>query len=405
MRVLVVSGGYPMLDRSAGELRFSKIVDALSGIAETDFCALRAALHAKRLGSEACEAYRRRILDLGVTDVTPALFTALKRKTYDVLFFEYYFNADRMTCDMARFSSPRSRIIIDSVDVHFNRLIAKARVTGSADDEQIAQAVRNEELCAYRRADLVVAVSNEDKAAIAKEDESIAVEIVPTFHSLHPPDAARERIPNSLIFIGAFRHTPNVDAVLYFVRDIMPLVLRHVPDLRLTIVGSDPPPELRSLESASIRVTGFVADTTPYLHSHAVSVAPLRYGGGLKGKVGEAMAHGLPVVTTSMGAEGFGVRPGEHVLVGDGPAEFAAHVLSLLRDPSLRERVASAGYEFVSRNFSDDSVLQRVKCMLEHVQQVRPRRLSLRTRLRLRAQELYERHLGWRFPPSTGESR
>jgi glycosyltransferase involved in cell wall biosynthesis len=104
-----------------------------------------------------------------------------------------------------------------------------------------------------------------------------------------------------MIFVGGFRHEPNIDAVVYFCEEILPRVKNVIPEARFTIVGSYPPVEVKNLNNEYITVTGHVSSTTPYLQESYVSVAPLRYGAGMKGKIGEAMAHGLPVVTTTKG--------------------------------------------------------------------------------------------------------
>src|SRR5262249_38799860 len=153
-----------------------------------------------------------------------------------------------------------------------------------------------------------------------------------------PALAARRR--GSLLFVGGFQHAPNADAVLWFVREVRPRLLRIVPDIEVVLVGSSPPPEIRAfVESIGVRLTGYVPDTAPYLDRAWVSIAPLRYGAGMKGKVGEAMAAGLPVVTTSIGAEGMELEDGVTALVADTPEAFAEAVRRLCTDDALHQGI------------------------------------------------------------------
>ena len=130
-----------------------------------------------------------------------------------------------------------------------------------------------------------------------------------------------QRVPRSLLFVGGFQHSPNPDAVLFFCRQVLPLVRRSLPGVTVTIVGDAPPKEVIALSSAQITVTGWVPHVEPYLASHCISIAPLRFGAGLKGKIMEAMGTGLPVVTTSVGAEGMELVHGATAHAPPGPTD------------------------------------------------------------------------------------
>jgi glycosyltransferase involved in cell wall biosynthesis len=211
--------------------------------------------------------------------------------------------------------------------------------------------------------------------------------VLPNVHAVYPPADPAMAMPNSMVFVGGFQHEPNVDAMLYFCGEVMPLIKKQIPNARLSIVGSNPPAAIQALASESIDVTGYVPDTTPYLEKSSVSIAPLRYGAGMKGKIGEAMSHGLPVVTTSVGAEGFGMTPGEHILVGDSAAEFAEHVIRLMQDQTLHERIRLAGWEFIRSRYSVDAVASLCQVAIQEILK----------RLRFTARELYAKHVAWRL--------
>lgn len=154
------------------------------------------------------------------------------------------------------------------------------------------------------------------------------------------------------MFLGGFNHPPNVDSVVYFAEEIFPLITSKLPDICLYIVGSNPPREVLSLQSSNIKVTGLVPELTPYFESSRVFVAPLRYGAGVKGKIVQSMAHGLPVVTTSIGAEGMGLIDGENALIADTPQEFAAQVIRLYNDEELWYRLSANSIKHVEKNYS-----------------------------------------------------
>jgi glycosyltransferase involved in cell wall biosynthesis len=159
----------------------------------------------------------------------------------------------------------------------------------------------------------------------------------------------------TLIFVGVMSYGPNVDAAAYLIDQIVPRVRKEIPDLEVYIVGRDPSPELREKASrqAGVHVTGFVDDVKPYLERSAVAVVPIRYGAGIQNKLLEAMAMEVPVVTTELAAEGLrlmgGSNPPLHV-AGDAE-EFTQRVVTLLRDPVERARLARQGRQFVQRNY------------------------------------------------------
>lgn len=153
----------------------------------------------------------------------------------------------------------------------------------------------------------------------------------------------------TLVFTGLFTHRPNYDGLMYFLDRIFPLVLRRAPSARLFVVGKDPPRRLAARACSNVVVTGFVPDVRPYVARAQVFVIPLLSGGGIRGKALEAMAMRRPIVTTSVGVEGIGVRDGESVLVADSPEEFAGAILLLFANRELREQLCARAFEFVKR--------------------------------------------------------
>ena len=203
--------------------------------------------------------------------------------------------------------------------------------------------------------DAVLAVSDEDRQAL-QEAAGRAVDITVTPIAVDTDEVAvveREADPNHILHIGTMYWPPNVDAVSWFVREVYPLIRQQRPDVQFDVVGSRPPAELLTLNDAGlgIHVTGYVEDPTPYQRRAAVMVIPLLAGGGMRVKILNALAEGIPIVSTTLGHEGIEVTPGRDILVGDTPEEFAAQVLRVLDDPELGRSLAANGRRLVVEKY------------------------------------------------------
>ena len=176
------------------------------------------------------------------------------------------------------------------------------------------------------------------------------------------------------VFVGSMDWLPNIEGVVWFAKEILPLIRRRKSTCRVAIVGRKPGPEILALAAADplIEVTGTVPDVRPYLWNSQISILPLRIGGGTRMKVYEAMAAGLPVVSTSVGIEGLACQPGRDLLIGDSPEEFAERCISLLDDPNLRNNISESGFRLVDESCSWEAVSRQFeKVLLEAVQTLR----------------------------------
>lgn len=154
--------------------------------------------------------------------------------------------------------------------------------------------------------------------------------------------------PHDMLFVGYMAYRPNFDAVKYFIRSILPHVRTQIKSARLTIVGEGFNADLQRLARRNgIHVVGHVSDISPYFLGHKVFVSPIRYGGGVRVKILEAMAHGIPVVSTSQGADGISVTHTQNIIIADDPHVFAQWVIELLQDDNLRTRIARCAHDFV----------------------------------------------------------
>lgn len=218
-------------------------------------------------------------------------------------------------------------------------------------EEQVSKAVKQ-----------VVAVSEADARTMENMFGLRHIPSVPTGVDVEgfTPRPTSRSPASDLVFVGAMDWMPNIDGVIYFLDEILPLVRRRKPDCSVAIVGRKPSSELRrrAAEDPKLLVTGTVEDVRPYLWSGLVSIVPLRIGGGTRLKIYEAMAAKIPVVSTSIGAEGLDVQS-KHIRLADTPDAFAAACIDLLEDREARERMAEAAWHLVSTCFSWERVTEQ----------------------------------------------
>jgi polysaccharide biosynthesis protein PslH len=226
------------------------------------------------------------------------------------------------------------------------------------------------ELSACRRATHVITVSDADAELLREMCGISHVSSVPTGVDaayFSPPSMPEAKLASDLLFTGSMDWMPNIDGVHWFVKEVLPLIRRSRPRCSFTIVGRLPVAAIRKLESVDplIRVTGTVADVRPYLWDGRVSVVPLRVGSGTRLKIYEAMAAGIPVVSTTIGAEGLQVSSPENIRIADSPNDFASACLELLDDQPMHDNQASAAARLVRENFSWEAAATSFEEILE----------------------------------------
>lgn len=193
------------------------------------------------------------------------------------------------------------------------------------------QRVKRWEKKVFQEVGRLVALNGKDKALIEEISgrSDVAVRYPDIEAYIDPAERVHGTVePGSLLYWGHMGRAENVDAVLYFAAEILPLIRKARPDARLIVAGIDPPPEIRRLQGPAIEVTGYVADPAPLFRRAEIGIVPLRLGAGIKIKTLELLASGLPVVATAVGAEG--VQPSPHLRIANSPADFAGAVLDLM---------------------------------------------------------------------------
>jgi sugar transferase (PEP-CTERM/EpsH1 system associated) len=221
-----------------------------------------------------------------------------------------------------------------------------------------------------KQADHVLTVSDHDRNIFASTIDPSRITVIPTgvdIDYFRPAPTPEE--PATLVFSGAMDWMPNEDAVVYFIKRILPLVRKQIPNASICVVGRNPSAALLELAAThrGAKITGIVDDIRPFVRRSAVYVVPLRIGGGTRLKIFEAMAMGKAVVSTTIGAEGLPVHPGQDIVIADDPDDFADKTINLLKDPFRRAELGRAARELVEQKYSWDSVIQPFETVLQSI--------------------------------------
>jgi len=259
----------------------------------------------------------------------------------------------------------RATLVYYGHDIHHLRMQQQLALHPDDELEKETQRYQDFEHSLWKQADVILYPSADETAHVRHwldthvRGVDIRAETIPLYAYEPVPDAAMlgPEQRQDIIFVAGFAHAPNVDAALWFVREVFPLVRSEAPGVRLSLVGSNPRPEVLALASEDIEVTGYVNDAAleERYRRARVAVAPLRFGGGVKGKVLESLQYGLPCVTTSVGMQGL-ADASSFMQVADAPEQMAARILALLRDDAHWSQVSSAERAFIRRYYSHDAL-------------------------------------------------
>lgn len=247
--------------------------------------------------------------------------------------------------------APQATILFDTVDLSCVRLFRQAKATGNS--RTLARAVQTKkfEFAAVRVVDCTLVVSPTERHYLARECPDANVSLVTDAHEARadpPPFAGR----HGFFFVGTYEFNANIDAMEYYLDTIHPLTRQHLPGAHFAAIGSEPPAGLRARAADDVTITGHIPDIDPWFAHARLSIAPLRFGAGVKGKVLRSMGQGLPVVATTIAAEGLYATHGEDILIVDEPAAFAAAIATLYEDADLWARLSIGGRAVVAEHFS-----------------------------------------------------
>lgn len=386
-RALLCAPYMPAFDRESGSQR---IFDILSFLRESGWSLTFVAddgsdgqRYARILRQSGVEVYFGPRSRLAGDEYLPHLHDLLKTAQFDLALL-FFWPIAECYAGVIRECSPRTRIIVDSVDLHFlrnaRRLLRKddlGLVVGRLDGGYAAELVR--EINAYVAADAVLTVSQKEADLLNDlvNDPTLCF-AVPDVEE-EPPCAVPIAERKGIVFIGNFRHPPNIEAVEFLSQAVLPQlspnILRKHP---VYVVGNAADDRVRSLVSGvgHVHLVGWVPSVLPYLQRARVSVVPLLHGAGTKRKLLQALLAGTPSVSTSIGIEGLGLRDGEHVLVADDPTAFALSIERLVNDVDLSERLAAQARAHVSVRHGRDLVRSCLDSVVSAVLTREPRRIA-----------------------------
>jgi GT2 family glycosyltransferase/glycosyltransferase involved in cell wall biosynthesis len=351
-RILVADYRIPRPDISAGEkATFGLIADLRAIGFEVTF-----------VPNDMADAppYRRALEALGVSVVTGESgyssggnYIRSEGARFGVFYFIRVDVAEALI-QSARLVAPDARIIFHAPDLYFLRETRGAELSADPAEMEAANRTRAREAAIMQASDHVVLVS---PAEIPFLSDIVPRSRISVFPALYSPIVARpagHAARRHIFFLGGFGHSPNVDSVNWFVKKVWPAVHARLPGVEFHILGAGASADVIALEEQpGVRFVGYVQDLDPILAGYRLSVAPLLYGAGIKGKLGTSMGAGVPCVSTTIGAEGMGIVDGVHAMVRDDPEGFAEAVVSLYGDAVLWQNISEYGQRLVEDRFGD----------------------------------------------------
>lgn len=277
----------------------------------------------------------------------------------DLVYLHRYTNASKYATMVRRYF-PDCRVVYSVADLHFLRMERQAEVEPSTTSPAQVALQRRSEMSAMESVDSVIVHSPVEAKLLRDAEPSLNVKVVPWTVRPRPCRLSfKER--SGTAFVGGFGHPPNVDAVRYLVRDILPLVHRRLPDFTTYLVGSKMPDEITNLQVPGVVPVGYVSVLGDILHKLRCTVVSLRYGAGIKGKVLESFAHGLPCVMTEVAAEGLELPKDLAWLVARTSAEFAEKVARVHEDEVFNRQLSEAGLAYIERRHSAGAVKEALR--------------------------------------------
>jgi glycosyltransferase involved in cell wall biosynthesis len=285
-----------------------------------------------------------------------------QRDGFDVVYLHRLSNATKYSA-LVRHYMPQARLVYSIADLHHVRLGRQAAVEGRPDLKLYSKQVKLQEMLLAWSADAVITHSAEEAVLLKCEVPAAHVHVVPWAVTARPRDVDFDQ-RHGIAFIGSYTHAPNLDAAQWLAQAIMPLVLRGDPTIICALIGSGMPESLKQLIAPGMAPLGYVADLDGALAQMRLTVAPLRYGAGVKGKVLESLARGVPCVMSRVAAEGLALPDALAHLVGDTAADIAALILNLHDDEVAHASAREAGLDFIARHHSADSILPALKAAL-----------------------------------------
>ncbi|HWP85662.1 MAG TPA: glycosyltransferase, partial [Terriglobia bacterium] len=382
LHFLVVHDVLPHADRSGSDARLMQVLRALraaghsvtylarNGANEERY---RPALDALGIPVYAGDAERLRYAGIEAP-ARWALEEVLRRQQVDCAILFHWFwsgiSVAEQYPEAIRRCSPQTLVAVLTDDFHGLRERRAAQLSGLLSDEERAADYQQRELEIYRQADLILAISPEDRRKMLAEVPELEIELLPMAADIAPAGPGFEDRAG-LFFAGNFDNAANQEGMQWFLEQVWPRVRKELPGAALHVAGNNIPAALASA-GAGIVSLGHLPSLEPALQRHRVFISPVRFGTGIKTKNLAALAAGIPLVTTTVGAEGMNLRHGEEALLADTPEEFAAAVVRAYQDRALWESLARRGQDHVRNEFSWERLHEQVGMLAARVRRFQP---------------------------------
>ncbi len=355
--VLIIDATLPAYDEDSGSLRLFTLMKMLITLG------YRVTFFPDNLDSQF--KYCHALEALGV-EVFHAPYNITEALTHRAFTFAIVCRVDigQRYIPFLRLVSPKTRIFYDTVDIHYIRELRQAEIENNPQLAIRAQETRRKELANCMLANCTITVTQDDARHLQEELPQLNYAVIPNVHLLQPVPETSFDEREGLVFIGNYNHQPNEDAVYFFIQEVLPHIHAQLPDLNFYVLGSNMKEKMKSLASDRVKIVGWVDQVEPHFAQRRVFVSYLRYGAGMKGKLGQALSLGLPVVTTSIGAEGMGLQEAETALIADTSEQFAKAVCRLYREKELWEKLSKQGREYIEGQFGEGAVRERLRELL-----------------------------------------
>ncbi len=259
--------------------------------------------------------------------------------------------------------APQASLWFDTVDLAYVREYRFARLYHSEKALKYALDIKRMELAAVGQADWTLVVSQAEAEVLARAVPRAKLQVLTNVHHLHEGGAPFEA-RSGLVFIGAYQHRPNMDGLRWFLEDVFPALRSALPGVRFSAIGANPPAWVQALAAPDVVIAGHVPDLGAVYNTCRLSIAPLRFGAGVKGKVLLSLGYGVPVVGTHLAAEGSYLVDGDTVRLADTAEDFARAIVEVYTQPDLWQRLARNGQDTVARHFSFDNARRQLRTLL-----------------------------------------
>lgn len=409
LRVLAVHENLPRPDQSGAEFRFLQTLRELRAQGHSvTYLAAR--------GFEE-ERYLPGLVELGIDvytndaqvlrregiDIIPKWTRQelLRDGQFDVVMFYLWFwmsiSLPEHYLDDIRRLSPRTRILVLTDDCHGLRELRGAALTRAWSDRERAQDYREREAQILRSADLVLAVSNDDRERLLEDSPQIEIGLLPNVVEAGPAGPGFDG-REGLMYLADYNNPASCDGIEWYQNQVAPLLRDSLPEARLHLVGAGLRPKFLAGHEGIVRV-GFVPQLSSELEKHRILLAPVRYGTGTKTKILHALAHGVPVITTTMGGEGIGLRDGETALIADTAEDFASAVARLYTGRELWDKLSERGRAHILEAFPHARMASRLRESLDRARQTQPKPFDPAHEWSMRLVEKYFPELLAHHPP------